>query len=156
MIVLRYLALLSIAGCMLLSPAKACFDPHRIPLPVLFDTASAEMSDSAKRYAEDLLESLREVNPREITLFGHTDARGGYEYNMRLSERRAKAVANFLMRNGITAKIITIAKGKSEPLQLTDMVQLTRQEIWMLNRRVDWMRGMERLPSTNQTADTRC
>ena len=69
-------------------------------------------------------------------LIGHTDERGDASYNMRLSQERAKAVANYLASNGIKAKIVTQGKGKSEPIALSNTTGLSREDIWSLNRRV--------------------
>jgi outer membrane protein OmpA-like peptidoglycan-associated protein len=52
-----------------------------------------------------------------------------------------KAVAEYLKQNGIVAKINTMAKGKSEPLQLDDVPDLKQEDIWALNRRVVWQRN---------------
>lgn len=137
-LVVRSLACLLISCCIVGSPAKACFNLASVPIPVGFETASAELTDMGKQAAKELLQTLLEKPVDEVTLIGHADARGGDEYNMRLSDRRAQAVADFLKRGGITAKIITVAKGKSEPLEITDATQFTREDIWALNRRVAW------------------
>src|SRR4051812_43910355 len=85
-----------------------------IPMPVHFKAQSAEFLPIGKQAAEELLQRIRQIEPNEITLTGHADDRGSDERNMRLSDRRAKAVANFLKRSGVSANIIVIAKGKSE------------------------------------------
>ena len=60
--------------------------------------------------------------------------------NMRLSEQRARMVADFLARNGVTAKVRIQSMGKREPLKIEDRTGLTEQDIWALNRRVEWRR----------------
>ena len=51
-----------------------------------------------------------------ITVVGHTDTSGSVPYNMRLSERRAKATADQLVADGIGQSILDVSwKGKSEP-----------------------------------------
>jgi outer membrane protein OmpA-like peptidoglycan-associated protein len=117
------------------------FKPTAIPIPIRFETASAKFTPVGEQAAKELLDALREQAPSDLTLVGHTDERGEADYNMRLSDERVKAVAAFLKQNGITAKIATIAKGKSEPLQLPDTSELTREDIWALNRRVVWKRN---------------
>jgi outer membrane protein OmpA-like peptidoglycan-associated protein len=55
-----------------------------------------------------------------ITVIGHTDTSGPERYNMALSLRRANAVKDQLVRDGVPATAITvIGKGKSEPLVRT-------------------------------------
>jgi OOP family OmpA-OmpF porin len=112
-----------------------------VPLPIGFETRTANFTPLGQQAANELLKALAEQNPAQLTLVGHTDERGEADYNMRLSDQRVKAVAAFLKQNGITAKIVTVAKGKSEPLQLADTSGLSREDIWALNRRVVWQRN---------------
>jgi OOP family OmpA-OmpF porin len=52
-----------------------------------------------------------------IVVTGHTDLSGSVAYNQRLSERRAEAVRQALVREGLTAGAIsTIGRGKTQPL----------------------------------------
>jgi outer membrane protein OmpA-like peptidoglycan-associated protein len=117
------------------------FKPTDIPVPVQFETATAKFSPKGQLAADELLKALIEQNPAQLTLIGHTDDRGEADYNMRLSDQRVKALAAFLKQNGVTAKIVTVAKGKSEPLQLSDASERTREDIWALSRRVVWKRN---------------
>jgi outer membrane protein OmpA-like peptidoglycan-associated protein len=116
------------------------FKPIVIPLPIQFETASAVLSPVGNKAAAELLEALRHQKPRQVTIIGHTDERGGDAYNLRLAEDRVKAVKKFLQEQGIEAQITTVAKGKSEPANLQDVSDLTREQIWALNRRVEWRR----------------
>ncbi|MGY3611474.1 OmpA family protein, partial [Bradyrhizobium sp. Lot11] len=61
-------------------------------------------------------------------------------YNQKLSERRAKAVADFLKNNGIDATIDAEGRGASEPVDVTATANLTEDDIDALNRRVEWRR----------------
>lgn len=116
------------------------FKPTAIPIPIGFETASTRFTPIGEKAANELLLAIRQQDPGELTLVGHTDERGQADYNMRLSADRAKAIVDFLKRNGVTAKITTIAKGKTEPLQLQDTSSLSREDVWALNRRVVWLR----------------
>jgi len=50
----------------------------------------------------------------QITVVGYTDTSGGFAYNMRLSERRAKATADALVRLGINQSTLKVDwKGKT-------------------------------------------
>ena len=117
------------------------FTPKNVPLPINFETASARLTRIGQAAADELATALREQNPQRITIVGHTDERGSQNYNMRLSSQRAAAVARFLRQKGIAAAVVTIAKGKTEPLFLADRSGLTKQDIWALNRRVEWQRN---------------
>ncbi len=116
------------------------FRPSVIPLPIQFETAAAVLSPIGNKAAKELLEALRHQKPQHLTIVGHTDDRGGDAYNLRLAEERVKAVKKYLQAEGIEAQITTIAKGKREPLALSDTSELSRAEIWSLNRRVEWRR----------------
>jgi outer membrane protein OmpA-like peptidoglycan-associated protein len=116
------------------------FRPTVIPLPVQFETASAILSPIGNKAAKELLEALQHQKPQHVTIIGHTDARGGDAFNLRLAEERVKAVKKYLQAQGVEAQITTLAKGKREPLALSDASDLTREEILALNRRVEWRR----------------
>jgi len=111
-----------------------------IPLPINFDTGVAQLTRIGQQAADELLAALKEQKPDRILLVGHTDERGGDAYNMRLSEGRVDTVARFLKENGVTARIDVQARGKREPLKIRDTAGLSQQDIWALNRRVEWRR----------------
>src|SRR5262245_13987292 len=62
--------------------------------------------------------SWLQQNPRaKVELEGHTDARGTIEYNLALGAKRAKAVKDYLVTQGIASdRISTISYGKELPL----------------------------------------
>jgi peptidoglycan-associated lipoprotein len=66
-----------------------------------------------------------------IQIEGHADERGTREYNISLSSRRATAVRNFLISQGISEdRISSIAYGKERPAAFCDA-----EECWSQNRR---------------------
>ncbi len=66
-----------------------------------------------------------------VRIEGHADERGTREYNLALSARRAQAVKNFLVSQGVAAnRISTIAYGKERPIALCD-----EERCWAQNRR---------------------
>jgi outer membrane protein OmpA-like peptidoglycan-associated protein len=59
-------------------------------------------------------------NATKITVVGHTDTSGSPKYNAKLSERRAKAVADGLVGAGVPATTLAVDwKGESEPAVAT-------------------------------------
>jgi outer membrane protein OmpA-like peptidoglycan-associated protein len=53
---------------------------------------------------------------QHVSVVGHTDTSGGFAYNMRLSERRAKATADQLVADGVPQGILDVSwKGYTEP-----------------------------------------
>jgi outer membrane protein OmpA-like peptidoglycan-associated protein len=118
------------------------FKPTSIPLPINFETGTDKPTAIGVKAEEELLTAIREQHPAEVLIVGHTDERGADDYNMRLSEARARAVAKFLESNGVTARIRTLARGKREPFKIDDKdtTGLSKPDIWALNRRVEWRR----------------
>lgn len=74
------------------------------------------------------------ANPAaRVRLEGHADERGSREYNIGLAERRAQAVRQFLLLQGVTAdQLNTVSYGEERPAVLGG-----DEESWSLNRRVE-------------------
>lgn len=74
------------------------------------------------------------ANPnRRITVEGHTDERGGREYNLALGQKRAEAVKQRLLLLGAKEpQIETVSFGKEKPRATG-----STEEAWAQNRRAD-------------------
>jgi outer membrane protein OmpA-like peptidoglycan-associated protein len=114
--------------------------PRAIPVPITFDYAKTSFTAVGAEAAQELLTAIKEQQPSRIVLVGHTDVRGSAENNVKLSVARADAVASYLRENGVNAVVETNGKGASEPIQLNDTSGLTQEDIYALNRRVEWRR----------------
>jgi outer membrane protein OmpA-like peptidoglycan-associated protein len=72
-----------------------------IGMDVKFQTGSADLTPEAKAQLENLGKVLAsrkgKLNPGEIVIEGHADARGGVDYNKKLSEQRANSVVKYLV-----------------------------------------------------------
>ncbi|MBN1398367.1 MAG: OmpA family protein [Bacteroidetes bacterium] len=73
------------------------------------------------RYSENILWKAYNAmiaNPDvQVVITGHTDNVGSQEYNQALSLKRAQAVKNWLVRNGIeSSRMRTVGKGENEPM----------------------------------------
>jgi peptidoglycan-associated lipoprotein len=79
-----------------------------------FDQAviAADYRDTLDKIAE----CVRKVpGERALSLYGHADESGTEEYNIALSERRARAVADYLARFGVDpARFYIVPKGESD------------------------------------------
>lgn len=115
--------------------------PESIPVPINFDTNSANMTAIGQQAADELAAAINGQQPAEVIIVGHADERGADGYNMALSERRARAVRDFLVSRGVKAVIKVVAKGKREPLRIEDNTGMSREDVWALNRRVEWRRS---------------
>lgn len=98
----------------------------------LFKTDSYELNEVARESLTEWWELVSEIYAGPVQITGHTDTRGGEEYNQTLSENRAKAVADFLIDLGLDAARISMsAEGETNP-RIEEKDEFTRQ----LNRRV--------------------
>lgn len=80
---------------------------------VLFDTARSNLKAGSLQKIYPLVEYLKEYPETMVKIEGHTDSKGSADYNAQLSQRRAEAVRNFLVNNGISPERIT-AQGMGE------------------------------------------
>jgi peptidoglycan-associated lipoprotein len=72
-------------------------------------------------------------NSQRIRLEGHADERGSREYNMALGERRANAVADFLVLQGLPrSRVEVVSYGEERPARLGGS-----ESAWAQNRRVE-------------------
>ncbi len=96
-----------------------------------FDTANIRPD-----YSEVLAAHARRLaaNPgMSVRLEGHADERGSREYNIGLGERRAQAVRQALMLQGVNSvQITTVSYGEERPASTG-----SDEEAWALNRRVE-------------------
>ena len=76
---------------------------------------------------------LQKFDKTIIVAAGHTDSKGSDEYNQKLSERRAKSVALYLLAQGVVeARVEAVGFGEGEPI-----ADNTSAEGRSLNRRVE-------------------
>ena len=100
---------------------------------VLFATDKSDLKPGAELSIDNLADFLKEHPDRQILIEGHTDSRGTAEYNQRLSQQRARAVANALEAQGINPdRITTRGMGQNYPVA-PNSTAAGRQQ----NRRVD-------------------
>ncbi len=100
---------------------------------VLFDFDSHELRPESKPELEKLVKFLKEHRKLKVVIEGHTDSLGTEEYNLRLSQLRAEAVRDYLVKRGIDPKRLKVeAYGESKPIAPNDTEAGRR-----LNRRVE-------------------
>jgi outer membrane protein OmpA-like peptidoglycan-associated protein len=98
-------------------------DPTALALPVQFGFDSADILPAARAQLDALAEGIKLLAPElHVAIGGHTDAAGTEEYNMALSQRRAAAVKQYLVKvHGIDGeRLRAVGFGKSQPLEGRD------------------------------------
>lgn len=79
-----------------------------------FDAADLRPGDRARLLAE--VATLKDVSWQLVTAVGHTDAIGDPDYNRSLAQRRAAAVRDHLVRQGLAPDMIRVeARGEIAP-----------------------------------------
>ena len=98
---------------------------------VLFGYDSSELSQEAKLTLDKQSRFLRVNSDLTFTIEGHCDERGTREYNLALGEKRATAVRDYLVIEGISPdRIRVISYGKEKPA-----VVGSNDMAWSKNRR---------------------
>ncbi len=100
---------------------------------VFFDYDKAELKTESVPELERIIELLRENTNVRVRFEGHTDDQGSDDYNDKLSDKRARAVADYVAAGGISAsRMEAKGFGKRQP-----RVQGTTDEARATNRRVE-------------------
>jgi iron complex outermembrane receptor protein len=108
-------------------PTTAAYVPPPVAAPkpaatarsyqVFFDFNKSDLTPQAVAIVDTAAKNAGPAKVTEIEVTGHTDTVGSDAYNMRLSRRRAEAVATELEKQGIPSSEIAIfAKGKKDLL----------------------------------------
>jgi OOP family OmpA-OmpF porin len=86
---------------------------------VHFDFDKATLTEEAQVILKRNMQILKDNPKAKVRIAGYTSASGTEEYNQRLSERRAKAVEEYLIKEGIVSpdRLSTIGYGKTRPAE---------------------------------------
>jgi peptidoglycan-associated lipoprotein len=102
---------------------------------VHFDLDLSVVKSSEKSNVEAAAAYLK-ANPKEgLRIEGNCDERGTEEYNRALGERRALAVREIIVADGVEAdRVVTVSFGKDKPVALGH-----DEAAWAINRRADFV-----------------
>ena len=105
-----------------------------LPDNVSFGYDSAAIKPQFESALNRVAETLTEYPNSYIDIYGHTDSTGSEDYNLRLSERRASSVTNYLVYRGVdSVRLATRGFGES---QLKCRPEVTPSD-YQCNRRVE-------------------
>jgi outer membrane protein OmpA-like peptidoglycan-associated protein len=102
---------------------------------VYFDLNKATIKPISFKLLDGVAAALAAHSTLKIAVEGHTDDRAADDYNLKLSQRRAEAVREYLIKKGIdAARLTAIGYGESRPA-----VKGTSNEARDQNRRVEFI-----------------
>ena len=100
-----------------------------------FEFDKATLKRRGKKILNRVYELLGKYENYDVIVEGHTDDVGTDEYNLKLSERRAKAVEDYLIDRGVNSKRLRfVGMGETVPLYPN-----TNKENKRRNRRVEFL-----------------
>ena len=107
--------------------------PVNVARLVYFDYDSFDLKPESQSIIEAHAKFLRANAQRKVSLEGHTDERGGREYNLALGQKRAEAVRRALSLLGVAdAQMEAVSFGKEKPAAMG-----SDEAAWAQNRRVE-------------------
>ncbi|MDP3701084.1 MAG: peptidoglycan-associated lipoprotein Pal [Hylemonella sp.] len=104
-----------------------------VPRLVYFDYDSYVIKPEFQALIDAHARHIKADKSRKVVIEGHTDERGGREYNLALGQRRAEAVRRSLGLLGVTdSQVEAVSFGKEKPA-----AQGTGEIVWSKNRRAE-------------------
>ncbi|MEO1031192.1 MAG: OmpA family protein [Bacteroidota bacterium] len=121
-------------GCPIVNPTQEVIDElNSYARTILFDTGRASFKEETDQVLQAMVAIFKQYPKADFAIEGHTDSVGSKKSNQALSERRANAVRDYLIANGIDADRLT-ATGYGEDNPIADnKTRAGRKE----NRRVE-------------------
>lgn len=107
-----------------------------VSLLIQFDFNSARVRPESQQVLTNLSQALQspELLSAHFAVEGHTDAKGGKDFNQKLSQQRAQAVSDFLKTQGVVeARLVVAGKGASELANSTDPFAAENRRVRIVN-----------------------
>jgi OOP family OmpA-OmpF porin len=102
---------------------------------IRFESGRASIDPDSAGLLDRLIETAMRCPTADIEIAGHTDSDGEDGFNQALSEKRAQAVADYLVKAGLPAnRFIATGYGSSQPIASNDTDEGKAQ-----NRRIDFL-----------------
>ena len=123
----------AVAGVDLSQSARDVAGPVGVGKVVLFHYDSYVIRADYQNLIETHARFLKNTPSRKVMLEGHTDDRGGREYNLALGQKRAEAVSRALGLLGVPgAQVAAVSFGKEKPAMVGN-----NEDAYAQNRRVE-------------------
>lgn len=105
---------------------------------IYYDFNKSFVREDAKPELEKVISYMKAYPGMKIELKSHTDSRGNKEYNQALSQKRAEAAADYIIKGGISPeRIVAKGYGESQPVnECVDGVNCTEEQ-HQQNRRTE-------------------
>lgn len=98
-------------------PAAKVVVPMNLSVDVLFGFDQFDIHPRAFQVLDQLAEKLRNMQLDQVLVTGHADRFGSAQYNQKISEQRAQAVKDYLVKKYFPSeKVVAVGKGESEPV----------------------------------------
>jgi len=106
-------------GCPVLPSEEIMSELNKYGRTILFDTAKWSFKKESMSTLEPMTTILKEYPDADFIITGHTDSVGTDKSNQLLSERRANAVRDYFISNGVNAdRLTTVGYGESKPVDV--------------------------------------
>jgi OOP family OmpA-OmpF porin len=134
-----------VAGCLLAKEEAPPPPPPPPPAPkriilrgVNFDFNKSNIKAEFAPILDEAAQTLKDNPDVKVQIEGHTDSIGSEAYNLRLSERRAQAVKQYLVSKGIAAsRLTTVGRGEADPIAPNTKDGKDNPEGRAMNRRAE-------------------
>lgn len=106
---------------------------------IYYSSDDYKVSEKTAKLLDNIAETMKKNAALKLEIFSHTDAKGADAYNKELSDKRAKAVLEYLSSKGISkTRIKSIGMGETKPLnRCINNVNCSEKE-HELNRRTEF------------------
>ena len=95
---------------------------------VYFSSDAVDLTPEAAQTLASQARWLQQYGQYTITIEGHADERGTREYNIALGAKRAQAVRDYLVKNGVSAqRVRTVSFGKERPVAVCNDISCWSQ-----------------------------
>jgi outer membrane protein OmpA-like peptidoglycan-associated protein len=106
--------------------------------PIYFEFDKSDITTSGAAELDKLVYIMSQNSKLVIFVRSHTDSRGNDNYNLKLSERRAKSTVQYIISKGISSDKIS-GKGFGETEPIVDCHKDCSEEQHALNRRSEFI-----------------